>query len=232
MGDWIEIAALNEEGAFKAYRATPEGTPRAAIIVIQEIFGVSAGIRKKADDWAALGYLALAPDMFWRFAPGYSVDPDIAEQAADAFKVREQFDADKAVLDVEAAIRVARAAVEGGKVGIVGFCMGGRVAYLAATRTDIDASVGYYGARIDRSLHEAHAIAKPLLLQFAGSDGFIPAESLTKINAALADNAHVTIVEVPGVDHGFADTFGKRRSDAEAIAADARTRAFFEEHLA
>lgn len=234
MGEMIEIEALDGTGRFAAYRAAPSLAPTAAIIVIQEIFGVNAGIRRKADDWAAKGYLALAPDMFWRFAPGYDVDPDIAEQAQDAFEVRKQFDPDRGIMDVEACIRAARAALGagGGKVGVVGFCMGGRVAYLAATRTDTDASVGYYGGMIDQSLGEAHAIARPLMLHFAADDAHITAEVRASIHAALDGNAHVTIHDYAGVGHGFADTFGKRRSDAAAREADARTDAFFAQALA
>lgn len=233
MGDWIEIEAMAGEGRFKAYRAEPAGEPKAAVIVIQEIFGVNAGIRKKADDWAALGYLAIAPDMFWRFAPGWDVDPDVPAQMEKAFEVRTKFNPDKGVRDVEQVIRAARSLLGGhGKIGIVGFCMGGRVSYLAATRTDINASVGYYGAGIDAALNEAHAIAHPLMLHFAEQDHFIPAEAREKVHAALDPNPHVTIHEYPGVDHGFADTFGKRRSDTAAAEADARTIAFFQEHLA
>lgn len=233
MSEQIRIEALDASGDFSAYVAQPNGTPKAAVIVIQEIFGVNAGIRKKADDWAALGYLAIAPDMFWRFAPGYDVDPDVDEQAQDAFEVRKQFDADKGIEDVEATIRRVRAMLPaGGKVGVVGFCMGGRVAYLTATRTDIDASVGYYGAGIDASLNEAHAIAHPLLLHFAEQDHFITSEVRGRIHEALDENPHVTIHEYAGVDHGFAETMGKRRSDAAAERADARTRDFFARHLA
>lgn len=232
MAETIQVAALDGSGGFAVYCAAPSDRPTAAIIVIQEIFGVNAGIRAKADDWAELGYLALAPDMFWRFAPGYDVDPDVPEQMADAFEVRQKFDPDKGIDDVEAVIRAARALMAGGKVGIVGFCLGGRIAYLAGTRTDVDASVGYYGAGIDAKLGEAHAIARPMMLHFAGEDHFIPADTRAKIHAALDPNDHVTIHEYPGVDHGFATTSGARRNDAAAEQADALTRDFFAEHLA
>jgi carboxymethylenebutenolidase len=226
------IAALDGSGTFTAYTASPAGTPTAAIIVIQEIFGVNPGIRKKADDWAAKGYLALAPDMFWRITPGYDVDPDVPEEMQDAFKTMQQFDIAKGIEDVEATIRKARELLGGGKVGVVGFCLGGRIAYLTATRTDIDASVGYYGGGIDAALNEAHAIARPLLLHFAEQDHFITAEKRAAIHEALDPNAHVTIHEYAGVDHGFATTSGKRRSDAAATLADSRTDAFFSEALA
>jgi len=231
MADVMDVAAIDGTGSFSVYRALPAGKPKATIIVIQEIFGVNAGIRQKADDWAALGYLALAPDMFWRFAPGYDVNPDVPEEMAQAFEVRTKYDPDKGIQDVEAVIRAARALTNGGKVGIVGFCLGGGVAYLAATRTDVDASVGFYGASIPSALREAHAIARPLLLHFAEDDHFIGAEARAAIHDALDGNPHVTIEDYAGVDHGFADTAGKRRSDAAAQIAEARTRDFFAEHL-
>ena len=233
MGGMIEVEALTKDGRFAAYRALPEGQPpKAAIIVIQEIFGVNPGIRRKADDWAELGYLALAPDMFWRFAPGYLADPDIPAECDDAFKVRQQVDIDKGVADIEACIRTARAMLGQGKVGVVGFCMGGSVAYLAATRTDCDASIGYYGGQIVPVLREAHAIARPLLLHFGEDDAHIDAAARGAIHAALDDNPHVAIHDYPGAGHGFADTFGQRREEQAAALADARTQAFFKEHLA
>lgn len=232
MGDMIEIATLDGQERFTAYQSKPDGAPKATVIVVQEIFGVNPGIRQKADEWAALGYLAIAPDMFWRFAPGYQADPDVPEEMAHAFEIRTKFNADAGIRDLESVIRHARAATNGGKVGVVGYCMGGRVAYLTATRTDIDASVSYYGAGIDAALNEAHAIAKPLMLHFAGQDHFIDSVALEKIHGALDANAHVTIHEYDGVDHGFATTSGSRRDEAAAELADGRTRAFFAEHLA
>lgn len=232
MADTITIDALDGAGSFALYRAEPSGAAKGAIIVVQEIFGVNRGIRQKADDWAALGYLAFAPDMFWRFAPGLDLDPDVPEHRDQAMGLIPQYEADKGILDIEAAIRTARAQTGGGKVGVVGFCLGGSVAYLAATRTDADAAVGYYGGQIGRFLGEAHAIAKPLLLHFAEDDAHIGAEVRAPIHAALDGNTHVTIHEYAGVGHGFADTFGQRRDDAAARQADARTIEFFAQALA
>lgn len=231
MGTMIELQALDGSGSFGAYLATPEGAIRGGIVVIQEIFGVNPGIRAKCDQWAAKGYVALAPDMFWRFAPGIELDPDVKEQAEKAFSIRTQFDPDKGVADLEVAIRECRERAGARKVGVVGYCLGGRMAYLCATRTDADASIGYYGAGIDAKLNEAHAIANPLMLHFAGEDHFITEEVVAKIEAALADNDHVTIHRYPGVDHGFATTSGSRRNEAAANEADARTEAFFAEHI-
>ena len=230
MGEWIALNALDGEGSFDAWLARPEGQAKAAIIVIQEIFGVNPGIRAKTDAWAASGYLAIAPDMFWRFALHYEADPEVQEEVDAAMQLRHQFDFGKAAKDVEVAIRHARA-LGAEKVGVVGFCAGGSVAYLAATRTDADACVGYYGRVIADYLNEAHAIARPLLLHFGEADPSIPAELRAQVRQALGANPRVTIHEYEGAGHGFAATWGKRRNEEAAKLADARTEAFFAEYL-
>jgi carboxymethylenebutenolidase len=229
MGDRIDIPTLDGGAAMPAYRARPAATPKGAIVVIQEIFGINAGIREKADHWASLGYLAIAPDLFWRMELGVELDPDVPEEMQRAFGFYRRFDLDGAMRDVEAAIRAARAGAP--KVGVVGYCLGGLIAYLAATRTDADASVGYYGGGINTRLDEAHGIAKPLMLHFAGDDHFIDAAARGAIGDVLDGNAKVTIHEYPGVDHGFAASDGSRRVDAAAREADARTEAFFVAHI-
>ncbi|WP_156680587.1 dienelactone hydrolase family protein [Sphingomonas profundi] len=233
MAEMIEIETLTHDGHFPAYCAAPAGAAKAAIVVVQEIFGVNPGIRAKCDTLAAQGYLAIAPDLFWRTQAGVQLDPDVPEQFQQGFGLMQKTNLDLAIRDVEAAIRAARGRLGDAhaKVGVVGYCFGGRVAYLAATRTDADAAVGYYGGGIDHFLGESYAIGKPLLLHFAEQDHFIDAETRTRIHAALDGNRHVEIVEHPGVDHGFATEHGKRRDDAAAERADARTAAFFAEHL-
>lgn len=214
-----------------AYRAEPEGTPKAAIVVIQEIFGVNAGIRRKCDTLVEAGYLAIAPDLFWRLEPGIELDPDIEPQMQRALSLMGEFDQDAGVRDIEAAIRYARDASGGRKVGAVGYCLGGRLAYMTAARTDVDASVGYYAVGIDGLLGEKHAIAHPLMLHIAGEDGFVDKETQAKMHEGLDDHPKVTLHDYPGEDHGFATEFGERRSDASARQADERTAAFFAEHL-
>ncbi|OCC23999.1 carboxymethylenebutenolidase [Croceicoccus estronivorus] len=213
------------------YIARPQGEPHAAIIVVPEIFGINPGIRKKCDDWAAKGYLAAAPEIFWRFAPGIELDADVEKEMNEALALIAKFDADLCVKDIEALIKYLRAEEQVGKVGLVGFCLGGRMAYLAAARTDIDASVGYYGVMIDQMLNESHAIANPLMLHIAGNDGFVPAEAQQAMHEGLDDNQHVTLHDYPGLDHGFAAEMGQRRNEEGANLADGRTDAFFEEHL-
>lgn len=228
----MDVRTLEGDGSFKAYVAEPEGAARGAVIVIQEIFGVNEGIRGKCDRWAALGYLAIAPDLFWRIEPGVELDPDVGEQMQQALGLMGRFDQDQGIKDIEATIRAARHALpDGGKVGCVGFCLGGRLAFMTATRTDIDASVGYYAVMLDPLLHEKHAIARPLMLHIAGADHFVPPEQQKAVHDALDDHPKVVLHDYPGEDHGFAAEMGSRRSPAAAELADRRTEEFLAEHI-
>ena len=225
------ITALDATGSFNAYVAQPTGTPRAAIVVIQEVFGVNAGIRRKCDRLAEDGYLAIAPDLFWRIEPGIQLDPDVPAELQRGLDLFGRFDQDAGIADIEATIRYARAEIGGGRVGCVGYCLGGRLAYMTAARTDVDASVGYYAVGIDGLLREAHAIAHPLLLHVAAADHFVTADVQAKMHEGLDDHPKVTLIDYPGEDHGFATEIGDRRSPEAADRADAATRAFFADHL-
>jgi len=228
----IAIEALDGGGGFSAYLAEPEGTPRGAIIVIQEIFGVNEGIRAICEHMATLGYIGLAPDLFWRLEPGVELDPDVPGQFQQALGLMQRFDQDKGIADIEAAIRDARSRLpEGGKVGCVGFCLGGRLAFMCAARTDVDASAAYYGVGLEGLLGEKHAIARPLMLHLAGADHFVPADKQAQIHEGLDDHPRVTIHDYPGEDHGFAAEMGNRRSEEAARRADSRTEAFFAGHI-
>ncbi|AOW22683.1 carboxymethylenebutenolidase [Sphingomonas melonis TY] len=228
----ITIDTLDGKGRFDTYVAEPASTPRAAIVVIQEIFGVNAGIRSKCDRLAADGYLALAPDLFWQIAPGVELDPDVTDQMQRALDLMGQFDQDAGIRDTEATIRTARGMLaDGGKVGVVGYCLGGRLAFMTAARTDVDASVGYYGVGIDGLLGEAHAIAHPMLLHIPQEDHFVDKDAQARMHAGLDDHPKVTLFDYPGEDHGFATEFGQRRSDESAQLADQRTASFFAAHL-
>lgn len=231
MSDTIRIDAIDGSGNFDAYVARPDAAPKAAIVVIQEIFGVNPGIRQKCDGLAADGYLAIAPDLFWRLEPGVQLDPDVKAEFDAALALMGKFDQDKGVADIEATIRAARDQVGGGKVGAVGYCLGGRLAYMTAARTDVDATVGYYAVGIDGLLGEKNAIAHPLMLHIAGDDGFVPSDVQAKMHEGLDDHPKVTLHDYPGEDHGFATETGERRSEAAAKLADERTMAFFAEHL-
>lgn len=232
MGNLVPVTTLDGGASFNSYVARPDGTATAAIVVIQEVFGINEGIRRKCDGWAEKGYLAYAPDLFWRIRPGIELNPDIPEQMQEGLDLFGKFDQQQGIFDLEAAIKAARAELgEGGKVGLVGFCLGGRLAFMTACRTDGDAFVGYYGVGIDNLLDEQHAIGKPVLLHVPTADGFVSAEAQKAMHEGLADNRHVTLYDYEGLDHGFAAEMGNRRDEAGAQLADSRTIAFFAEHL-
>lgn len=236
MGEMVKVQALGEDALFNAFMAVPSGDAKAAIIVIPEIFGVNPGIRQKCDRLAADGYLAVAPDIFWRFAPGVELNPDVEAELQEAFGYFGQYDPNDGVKDIEAVIHAIRGGIGGqspvAKVGSVGYCLGGRLAYMAATRTDISASVGYYGVMIDQMLNEAHAIANPLMLHIPTADHFVGPEAQAAIHAELDAHRKATLHDYEGLDHGFATEMGDRRDDAGAQLADSRTAAFFAAHLA
>ena len=223
-------------GEMTVYVAAPATDPRAAIIVVPEIFGINPGIRQKCERLAEAGYLAVAPEIFWRFAPGVELNPDVEAELQQAFGYFQQYDPNDGVIDIEATIRAIRGGIDGhapvARVGLIGYCLGGKLAYLAAARTDIDASVGYYAVGVDQMLGESHAIANPLLLHIAGEDGFVSKAAQAPMHAGLDDHPRVTLIDYPGLDHGFATEMGDRRDEAGADAADARTAAFLAEHLA
>ena len=231
MSENVSITTLDNSGSFTAYVARPEQEPTSAIVVIQEIFGVNAGIRRKCDKLAEAGYLAIAPDLFWRLSPGIELDPDIEPEMQAGLEMMGRFDQDQGIRDIEATIQYARTVVGGGKVGAVGYCLGGRLAFMTAARTDADACVGYYAVGVDNLLRESHAIANPLLLHIPMADGFVPPEVQRAMHEGLDDHPKVTLYDYEGMDHGFATEFGNRRSEDAAQRADERTAAFFAQNL-
>lgn len=232
MSEMVSISTLDGDDSFSAYVARPEGAPKAAIIVIQEIFGVNPGIRNKCESWAAEGYLAVAPDLFFRMKPGIELDPDVEVEFNEALDYFGKYDPDDGVKDIEATIHWIRQEAGVAKVGCVGYCLGGKLAYMTAARTDIDASVGYYGVMIDQMLGEKHGIANPLLLHVPTADHFVGPEAQAAMHAGLDDHPRVTLYDYDELDHGFATESGNRRDEAGAQLADGRTREFFAEHLA
>lgn len=233
MGEWTKIKA-NDGGEFGLYVERPAGGGAAPVIVcIQEIFGVNHAMRDIAKMWADRGYIAVAPDLFWRQEPGVDITDGSDEEWQKAFKLYQGFDLEKGIDDLKATIAYARGmAGANGKVGTVGFCLGGKLAYLTATRTDADANVGYYGVGIEDLLDEAGKISKPLMLHIAEEDGFVPKEAQQKVKDGLAGNRNVTIHSYPGMDHAFARIGGKPYNKENADLANGRTADLFAKALA
>ena len=222
------------DGAFEAYVATPEANsgPWPGVVVIQEIFGVNDVVRTAANRLAGAGFLAVAPDLFWRQEPGVQLTDKTEEEWARGFALMKGFDFDKGMEDIQTTVTAVRNDPRcTGKVATVGYCLGGQLAYLASTRTDVDASVGYYGVGLEGLMGEKHAIARPLLLHIAGADHFVGPDQQRAIHEGLDDHPKVTLHDYQGLDHGFATEIGARRNEEGAELADSRTAAFFAENL-
>lgn len=226
--EWAQIQG--PKGAFKAYVARPQGTPKGAVVVIQEIFGVNAGIRGKADWLAGNGFLAIAPDLFWRIEPGIELTDQTEAEWKRAFELFGLFDVDGGIEDIAATIDWARGQ-GAAKVGAVGYCLGGLLAYLTACRTSANASVGYYGVSIDQRLSEAAGIKHPLMLHVAAKDQFVKPEAQAAMAAGLSGNPHVTLHTYADQDHAFTREGGAHYDKDAAILADGRTVSFFHTHL-
>jgi len=220
-------------GSFSAYQATPKSGKGPGVALIQEIFGVNKVMRDIADGLAAQGYAVLCPDIFWRQQPGIQLTDKTDAEWARAFELYKGFNEAKGVDDLKATLaHLRKLPACTGKVGAVGYCLGGKLAYLMATRSDADCSVGYYGVGIEGALGEAKNIRKPLLLHIAAKDQFCPPEAQAKIEAGLKGNAHVTMRVYAGMDHAFARVGGKHYDKTNADLANSRTADFFKKNLA
>ncbi len=203
-------------GTMGAYVALPAKLPAPALIVIQEIFGVNQEIRDRCDLYEQEGYIAIAPDMFWRLEPGVDITDRTQEEWDKAFSLMNAFDVDQGVKDLDAALAFART-LEGctGKVGNIGFCLGGKLSYLMAARTDVDASVSYYGVGLQDMLGEMKNIKTPTILHMATLDKFSSPEAQAQIIAAANDHEAVTTYVYEKCDHAFARKGGDHY-DADA----------------
>jgi len=221
------------DGAMNAYLALPTGGTGPGIVLIQEIFGVNQVMRDLADQLASHGFVVACPDLFWRIQPGIDISDKTEAEWARAFDLFKMFHVEHGVRDLRATLAALRAhpAVDGKRVGAVGYCLGGKLAYLMAARTDVDCAVGYYGVGLQDMLAEATQIRKPLMLHIAGEDSFTPPEAQAQIHAALDKHSHVTIHDFPSNEHAFARVGGAHYDAAEALIANGLTHDFFKRHL-
>jgi carboxymethylenebutenolidase len=221
----ISIAAAGGS-TFSGYLATPETGSGPGLILLQEIFGVNQHIRELADEYAEEGYVVLAPDLFWRMKPGIELGYS-EDDFKTAFGYYQRFNIDQAILDTGDALRALRANPACiGNVAAIGFCLGGKLAYLAAARLPIDAAVGYYGVAIEENLAEAKSITCPIALHFASEDKFVPASARTAIKEALAGNDNAEIYVYRGADHAFNNRRRATYHRSSASLAHSRTISF------
>jgi len=219
-------------GEFDAYVALPASGYGPGIVVLQEIFGVNQYLRDVADWYAAHGFVVLVPDLFWRIERGVELT-DKGDDWNKAIELYQKIDEAKAVEDSAATLEFLRKHVScSRRVGAVGFCMGGNLAYLLSVRFKPDCAVGYYGVSIEKSLYEANNLSSPLMLHIAGDDKFCPPEAQRQIHDTLDSNPFVTIHDYPGRDHAFGRTGGEHYNAADAELANLRSLEFFVNHLA
>jgi carboxymethylenebutenolidase len=229
-GSTIDIRAA-DGGKFRGHLCLPSSGKGPGLVVEQEIFGLNENVRLVCENYAKEGFVALAPDLFWRMQPnvdlGYS--PEDWQKAFDFMK---RFDIDKGIEDIAATVKHLRGMKEcTGKLGAIGYCLGGKLAYLTAARTDVDCAVAYYGVGLDQNLNEKDKIRKPLMLHIAEKDQFVPPDSQAKIKAGLKDVKSVEIHSYPGVDHAFARINGDHFDKNAADLANKRTLEFLKKHL-
>lgn len=223
MGSYITIPARDGGGEFRAYLAVPASGKGPGIVLAQEIFGINEFVRATADYYAEEGYVVLAPDLFWRQQRnvdlGYS-----PEEWQQAFALYQGFDPDLGVEDIGATLSVLRGRPEfEGQAGVLGYCLGGKLAYLAACRCDVDVAVGYYGVGIEDRLDEAANIRGALVLHFAEHDQFCPPPARAAIVETLGKRAGVELYLYPGVDHAFARPASEHYHKPSALMAHERS---------
>lgn len=224
-----QIQVQTTDGSFACYVARPATPgPHPVVIVLQEIFGVNAGIRSIADGYAGRGYIAVCPDLFWRTEPNVFLSEAVEGDWEKAFALYRAYDKDKGVDDIALVVQQARTLQDAnGKVGVTGYCLGGLMTYLAAARLDADAFAAYYGGGTDAFLDEAGNVRAPLLYHLAEADEFIGPDAQANIRAAFAGKDNIELFAYPGCNHAFARPGGKHYDDAAAQLANSRTDAFF-----
>lgn len=221
------------DGSFGTYVAKPEAMPAPAVVVLHEVFGVNADIRQHCDELARDGFLAVAPDMFWRLEPG--VDLSVTSEAdwQRAMALYQAFDRDAGARDAKDAIdAVAKLPDCTGKVALMGYCLGGLMTFLTAARSGgIAAAVAFHGAETEKYLGEADGLAAPLLMHLAGEDEFMPKDAQAKIIEALASKPNATVYTYPGQYHAFSRNNGAHYDAGAAELANRRTSEFLHQQL-
>lgn len=224
MSSTLQIDGGGEGLAFDAYAALPQQPNGRAVVILHEIFGVNSAVRDLAQRFAADGYVAIAPDLYWRTEPGLALGYT-REETLRAMEIVKRFDHALALEDVGRVVDEARSwpDVRSG-VAVVGLCLGGTLSFLAAADLDIDAAVAFYGTALERHLDIVPRMRCPLMLQYGGKDRFIPADAVAQIAGALKGRSNAYVHTYPDADHGF-----YTRGRAQDIAlAHQRTLAFLD----
>jgi len=227
-----DIKVPGPDGQFSAYVAEPKATPAPGLLVIQEIFGVNQVMRDLCDQFAERGYVAICPDLFWRLEPDVRITDKTDAEWQKAFDLMGRFDVDQGVEDLKTTLKHLRGLEScSALAGSVGYCLGGKLAYLMATRSDADCNIAYYGVGIDQLVGEAAKITRPLLMHIATEDRFVPKDAQQTMLNHLQDHPFVTTHIYEGNDHAFAREGGEHYDPKAAELANTRTLDFLRQHL-
>jgi carboxymethylenebutenolidase len=227
------IAIGGRDGTFNAYIARSTALLAPAIVVLHEVFGVNADIRKTCDELAAEGFIAVAPDLFWRQEPGVDLGVTSEPDWQHGLRLYQAYDRDAGVGDIRDTLdAVARLPECTGKIGIQGYCFGALMTFLTAVRCRVDAAVAYHGADTEKYLGEVDNLHAPLLMHLGEEDEFISKAAQVQIKTALADKPNAIVYSYPGQHHAFARHKGAHYDAAAAALANGRTAEFLHRHLA
>jgi carboxymethylenebutenolidase len=230
MNDRITIEG--RDGAFGAYIVRPTSVPAPAVVVLQELFGVNADIRKTCDELAEQGFLAVGPDLFWRQEPGVDLSVTSEVDWQHGLRLYQAYDRDAGARDIKDTINaVAKLPECTGKVAVLGYCLGGLMVFLTAVRYGVDAGVAYHGGDTEKYLGEIDGLHAPLLMHLAQEDEFISKAAQAEITAALAKKPNTTVYSYPGQNHAFSRHNGAHYNAAAAALASGRTREFLQRQL-
>ncbi|HET6608235.1 MAG TPA: dienelactone hydrolase family protein [Rhodopila sp.] len=219
----LTIAATDGSGRFSAHVAEPKAKPAGAVVLIQEIFGVNQAMRDIAAWVADLGFIAVVPDLFWRIEPDIDITDKTDAEWKRAFELFQAFDQEKGIEDLKATVAAARTmSGSNGKVATMGYCLGGRLAFMMAEQSDADANISYYGVGLDGLLGDLPKVKKPLVLHIADKDEFFPAEGRQKVAAAVKSHANIQCYNYPA-DHAFARVNGIHWHGLSATIANGRS---------
>ncbi len=220
------------DGAFAAYIARPKTSPASAVVVLQELFGVNADIRKTCDELAAQGFLSVAPDLFWRQEPGADLSVTSEPDWQHGLRLYQAYDRDAGARDIKETINaVAKLPECTGKVAVLGYCLGALMVFLTAVRHGVDAAVAYHGGDTEKYLGEIDGLHAPMLMHLAEEDEFISKAAQAEIKAALAKKPNTTVYSYPGQHHAFARHNGAHYNAAAAALANGRTSEFLHQQL-
>ena len=226
------IAIEGRDGAFGAYIARPAVFPAPAVVVLHEVFGVNADIRKTCDELAGEGFIAVAPDLFWRQEPGVDLGVTSEPDWQHGLRLYQAYDRDAGVGDIRDTLDVvARLPDCTGKLAVQGYCFGALMTFLTAVRCHVDAAVAYHGADTEKYLGEVDNLSAPLLMHLGEEDEFISKAAQAQIKAALADKPNTIVYSYPGQRHAFARHNGAHYDAASATLANGRTSEFLHRQL-